>query len=146
MNWQTFGSSGHLERPSGLQIENFVMRGPLDFGWNTHIKTFARPPAVSGAPNCHHFTYKHGYSCVNEDGRIVPESESKPPTARRMQLNHYFTRSKAEFLEKIGRMAADGSQKRMEFFDVTEKHCNSVRDEGILRFVPALKAALENRK
>ena len=146
VNWQTFGSSGHATRPVGLQVENFPMRGPVDFDWNKHVKTIARPTTVLSAPNCHYFRYKPGYYCVNENGGLVPEFFNAPPTARRFQLNHYFNRSRAEFVEKVARRAADGTQKRMEFFDIVERECNSVRDEEILRFVPAIKAALERRE
>lgn len=146
MNWQTFGSSGHLEKPPGLQIENFLMRGPIEFGWNTHIKTIARPGVVGQALNCHCFSYKSGHGCVSEDGKAVTDAWNKPATARRLQLNHYFSRSRAEFMEKLARGAADGTQKRMEFFDIVERECGAVRDDGILRFVPALKAALEKRQ
>lgn len=146
INWQTFNSSGHETKPPGLQIENFQMRGVNDFDWNKHIKTIARPSAVQSAPNCHHFSYKPGYHCVNESGAPVIGYFNEPPTSRRFQLNHYFNRSRAEFLEKVERRAADGTQKRMEFFDIIERDCNAVRDVEILRFVPALKIALERRE
>lgn len=146
INWQTFGSSGHLTRPPGLQTENFTMRGAVNFDWNRHIKTIARPSTVYSAPNCHHFLYKPGYCCVNERGGLVPGFFNIPPTAGRFQLNHYFNRSRAEFEEKVQRRAADGTQKKMEFFDLIEKDCNEVRDEEILRFIPALKKALEKRE
>ena len=143
VNWQTFSSSGHQTRPPGLQIENFLMRGPVSFHWNAHIKTIARPTAIESAPNCHFFTYGNGMCCVNEDRWMVPGPFNTPPTARRLQLNHYFNRSRAEFLDKVGRGAADGTQKKLDFFDLVERECSAVRDEEILRFVPALKKRME---
>ncbi len=146
INWQTFSSSGHLTRPPGLQVENFQMRGAVDFDWNKHVKTIARPSTVLGFHNCHCAKYRDGFYCVNEDGRVVADAFCDPPTARRLQLNHYFNRSRAEFEEKIRRRAADGTQKRMEFYDIVERDCYAVRDGEILRFVPALKEALGKRE
>ena len=145
LNWQMFGPSGLKERPPGLQIEHFTMKGPVQFEWNTHIKTVAKPPLMTGYPNCHFASYRPGTLCVNEKGMPFSGAFSRPVHVDRVQLNHYTTRSLGEFQDKIKRMCADGTGKDMTFFHKVEKECSSIRDESILRFVPRLREAMLKR-
>lgn len=145
INWQTFGPAGHQVRQKGLQIENFVMKGPADFDWNQHVKTIARPECVYMFPNCHYAAYSAGWMCVNERGAGVPGPFSRPISVDAIQVNHYFTRSREEYLEKMARGAGDGTSKKMLFYDLIEKECSSVRDEAILKYSDRLRKALAER-
>ena len=144
-NWQTFGPSGHQVRPKGLQLENFLMRGPVDFDWNQHVKTIARPECVHWFPCCHYGWYVAGAYAVNERGVGVREAFSVPISVEGIQINHYFTRSREEYLQKMVRGAGDGSTKKMNFYELIEKECSSVRDESLLKYADQVRAALEAR-
>jgi len=146
INWQTFGPSGHKTKPEGLQIENFLMKGPIDFDWNQHVKTIARPVCVYMFLNCHYANYHPGYMSVNERGAAVPGPFSLPVSVDAIQVNHYFTRSYEEFCKKSARGAADGTSKRMEFYDIIEKGCSSVKDDYLLKYADRVKAALRERE
>jgi glycosyl transferase family 92 len=66
INWQTFGSSSHVKKPAGLQIENFTSRTPVQWEWNRHIKSIVRPERTKRVYNPHFCGYKDGWSSVNE--------------------------------------------------------------------------------
>jgi len=146
INWQTFGPSGHKTRPEGLQIENYLMKGPVDFDWNQHIKTVARPECIGFFPNCHYASYEPGWMCVNERGAPVPGPFSIPVSVDAIQVNHYFTRSHDEFYRKIARGAGDGTTKKMEFYDIIERDCSSVKDDYLLKFTDRVRNALRERE
>lgn len=144
VNWLTFGPSGYEKRPAGLQIENFLLRGPGSFGWNRHIKTIAQPAKVATMTCSHCCTYSSGY-CASLRGTRIDGPYNPERGYDQAQLNHYFTRSRQEFEEKMRRGSPDGKPKTMEYFKRVERACGSVRDEKILRFAPALRAALARR-
>lgn len=52
INWQCFGSSGHLTNP-GSTLKNFLRRAKNDFHTNNHIKTIVRPERVICARDPH---------------------------------------------------------------------------------------------
>lgn len=143
VNWQTFGSSGHLRRPEGLQIAAFTRRAPLSWGWNKHIKTIARPERAVRAMNPHYFSYAAPWFCMNERREKVPASFNEPVSVGVLQVNHYFTRSREEYDEKVRRGAADGTFKSMEFWNVVEAAATE-SDNRILRFLPAVKSILKD--
>ena len=145
VNWQMFGPSGHQRRPSGLQIEAFTMKAPMHFAWNEHVKTFAKPSVITDFPNCHFCSYAPGSHPVNENGVYVVGAFARPVSVRRLQINHYVTRSRAEFDEKVARAAADGTRKDLNFYGIVERECGSIKDDGILRFVPSVQEALTRR-
>ncbi len=147
VNWRVFGTSGHASRPEGLQVENFLLRTPDQFFPNSHIKTIAQPRFVESVSHAHFCSYAPGRSCVNLDRSPVhgPFDPSGLSPGRPLQLNHYYTRSRSEFGEKIARGGGDGSRAGMEDFVRVENEC-SVRDEGMLRFAPALRSSLARRQ
>lgn len=143
LNWQTFGASGQERRPAGLQIEAFTRKTPVQWSWNKHVKSIVRPDRAARARGPHHFDYKAPWFCVNEETKKVSSPFSEPVSCSVLQVNHYFTRSRDEFSQKIRRGAGDGTFKTMEFFDLVEREA-SVVDRGILRFSPAVKSILKN--
>jgi len=141
VNWQTLGSSGHGGRPAGLQIENFRFRTPVQWQWNRHIKSVVRPERTRRAFSPHFCAYRDGWSCVNEAGQPVIGPFSEPVSTRQVQLNHYFTRSRAEYQAKLARGSGDATAKTAEFFDVVDGAAVE-RDESIMRFCPEVAAAV----
>lgn len=149
LNWRLFGTSGHETRPSGLQIENFLTRVPDQISYNVNVKTIAQPKfLIEPNQNCagHYWSYTQGQTCVNTEKIPVAShsDNSGSPSDRPAYLNHYYTRSKMEFMEKVARGSSDGNRTNMQIFSEIEG-ASTLRDDGILRFAPALKAALARR-
>jgi hypothetical protein len=149
-SWLTFGSSGHRTRPPGLVTWNYVLRSEAGFQHNTHVKSIVQPQRTLSARNPHAFDYRPGQRCVDERGRLVPDAFMEN-TTRTVQVNHYFTKSRAEFLEKAARGRADGGRflKRQfgrfdnaeEMFEDFDRHCSVVEDRFIQRYTAPLRPA-----
>lgn len=138
VNWQTFGSAGHKERPKGLQVNNFTSRAPEQWDWNKHIKSIIRPLKAIKALSPHHCAYKDGEVCVNEKHESVQGPFSIPVSKEVIQVNHYFTRSRKEYDDKLARGAADGTYKSIEFFDIVDRVATE-KDLTITKFSVNLK-------
>ncbi len=140
VNWLTFGSSGHLKKPEGLQIENFTKRAKTDFANNYHVKSIVRPDQTLKPRNPHYCQYIEG-SAVTENKQPVPDSFSKTVSVKRLRINHYTTRSKEEFDNKTKRGRADTAQARNPgLFKAQDR--NDIEDLTIQRFLPQLRKAL----
>ena len=159
VNWQVFGSSGHIEKPAGLQIESYTKRAKKDFWANHNVKPIVNPRRVLCVNNPHCFHYINGF-CVNENKREtgvkIPDfhgrkkylgkpgcfSFSCPVSVSKLRINHYVTRSKEEGRWKIRERSKAGMA--TDFDGFWEEHDrNEVEDTEILRFVPRLKENLK---
>ncbi len=103
VHWVMYGSSGHVLRPAGLQIENYTTRLAAS---SFHVKSIVQPPHISRVANVHMFNYKPGSYCVNEDHLPVGSAMSYH-AVRRAQINHYWYRSQQDFATKLQRGRAD---------------------------------------
>ena len=149
-SWLTFGSSGHVRRPAGRVTANYVRRSKPSFKHNRHVKSIVQPARALTAKNPHAFEYRPGFRCVDERGRVV-EDAFNDNTTRSLWINHYFTKSREEFLLKAARGRPDGGRflKRQfarfddpeQMFDYYDKHCSAVEDRSIERLASRLPAA-----
>ena len=98
LHWKIFGSNGHVARPSAGVVKSYT--GVIDC--DKHIKTIVRPRHVAAVITPHHFQYTGGQRCVNEDGIPVLGPYSYH-ASRRIQLNHYYYKSKEDFAAKMAR-------------------------------------------
>ncbi|MDR2604060.1 MAG: glycosyltransferase family 2 protein [Desulfovibrio sp.] len=97
INWDTFGSSGHINLPKGLVIKNFTQ----SLGYNENCKCIVRPAKVTMPFTAHHFIYTDGIA-VNAD--YMPAYGAYAPLAvDKVCLNHYQFRSQYNFEQKIHR-------------------------------------------
>jgi hypothetical protein len=106
VHWVEFGSSGHLTRPLGGQMRNYVHRFPLEHPKNMHIKSIVQPGRIKSACDPHKFIYHEPWFCVDENRFPLAESQG-PFTARDIQLNHYYYRSQEDYCQKLDRGRAD---------------------------------------
>ena len=112
VNWVTYGSSGHVKRPLGLQIESYTKRLALSDPANFHIKSIVKPACTLHATSPHSFAYGPGCRAVNPAG--VPVASAFSPTCvEAIRINHYFFRSREDFEEKIRRGRADTNAPEM---------------------------------
>jgi glycosyltransferase involved in cell wall biosynthesis len=151
--WHMFGPSGHDVRPPGLVIENYLERAEFpprgDVVSLLNYKTIADPTKVRLVKTHHVELFDDGEAMWNDRKERFPYADRFDPkhaTADVLQLNHYFTRSRAEMREKIakGRVSKDGRTKNADYLEEQVRRLEryTARDTGILRFVPALKRQL----
>jgi Glycosyltransferase family 92 len=146
-NWAVFGPSGHVTRPRGLVTESYTKR--LQTGENLNIKTIADPLRVDRAAGVHRFTYK-SLGHVDENQYPITWGITKTPYRKRLQVNHYMTKSFEEFERRsrrnrpnpYGANAADPFRRPFNKELLELRDAEAVPDEAILRYLPALKAAM----
>jgi hypothetical protein len=133
--WRFFGHSGHLSRPPGFVIENYIAceDAPIFV-----VKSIVRPKTVITA-HVHNCTTRSGLT-KNDRGDHLRENWAHPTevvSEDLIRINHYYTRSYAEYVAKIQRGQVDGrSAKKLEPF---EKYDYRARDFQILSRVQATK-------
>jgi hypothetical protein len=141
-----YGFGGWDEPPDGLVTESYLMRAADDFEPNTWVKSIVFPRMTkSPADIPHHFLYRHSRSAAGEDGAPVTGADRIPPTADLLRINHYYTRSRAEYARKLAIPSGWGERGQHLRADDPRLPPDDVRDDAILRWVPALKRELQNR-
>jgi glycosyltransferase involved in cell wall biosynthesis len=147
--WLIFGSSGHITRPHGLVTEAFVNRAPDAHGLNGVFKSIVQADkTLKTAGNPHQFHFTTGF-VVNENDQPLTNVQFPVPNAsfEKIRINHYFSKSREEWQEKVKRgraCTADPNLQRDDnTFHVHDR--NEVCDLAIQRFVPQLREALGHR-
>jgi Glycosyltransferase family 92 len=146
VHWYMFGSSGHLKRPEGLVLENYLLRAeqvtPI-------IKSIVNPRRIAASANTHHWLYRNGEIASDENEQPIETSRSTPATAEILRINHYWSKSLEDGENKVARGAVDQwtveNPRSMELWHNFDGGFNKVEDREIQRFVPALKRRLEAR-
>lgn len=145
LTWRLFGSSGHLKRPEGPVIANYTEAFAVQ---ESHqIKCFVDPARTRLAHGPHTFIHSAGGYCVNEDHYpIPPQSACTFSRGRLGRVHHYFVRSQQDFEDKLRRGRPDGGEAHeyIMFYEAAARAC--VKDESMLRFLPALEKALREEK
>lgn len=130
IHWLIFGSSHLMTQPEGLVTENYVYRSKTNFYKNKHVKTIINPRKILGYTNAHLPIPLPGYKIVNENYKIIDSPASDSVTVNKIRINHYFTKSKEEFMKKRNRGLADNVGKRsMQEFQIHDK--NDVFDDAM---------------
>ena len=143
VNGANFGTSGHREKPPGLVIENYLNRLA-----DSHIKLIVDPRRTADCITPHNFTYKEGFA-VDENGYPIVGAQTSYISFSRFRLNHYFTKSEAEFRTKATRNRPDfGTERDPERLGRQLEALTRLgeTDRDILQFVPSLRAALARRR
>jgi len=140
VNWRVFDSNGHIEKPQGLVVENYTRcTNDIKFPPNLHVKCIV-DPARTIACRVHNHLYDIGTQAVNENFSPVLYDHS-PHTENRLRINHYVTKSRAEYTVKVARgRVSTGTQ--ADFLEAAINHPDPVEDRAILRWLPALHEAL----
>ena len=146
VHWRVFGPSGWDTPPPGLVIDAYDHRSPDDMPVNTHIKSIVKCADLRGVTENSHEFRVTGTAC-NTRGEAVPYiAQHSPPCHDHVVINHYFTRSRADWMRKIQRGSAmanlDRLKYQVELFEHLADACR-IKDDAIKRFVPAVRAQLE---
>ncbi len=135
--WVCFGSSGHIEEPGGLIIDNYTKRPALDFRFNHHIKSIVRGhQTIEATLNSHLF--KTPFGTFDERMRSIDRGymTSLEPSYQKLRINHYVCQSYSYFrnFKKTSGMAdaGIGVERQDEWW--TDRDINDVEDFEIFRF------------
>ena len=144
VNEITFGTSGHVSEQPGLAIESFVRRCELDKPRNRIVKSLVQPNRVADlGSDPHYFRYLDGRWAVTENREPLRGSLTKSVSVDLLRINHYMTRSQEEReLKNAGPDVLRGGRRRLPRAGERDKMLNAEEDTTILRFAPALRAAL----
>ncbi|NEN92823.1 MAG: glycosyltransferase family 92 protein, partial [Okeania sp. SIO3H1] len=141
VNWLIFGTSGYEKKPKGLQIENFTKRAKEDFKANLNFKCIVRSEFTIECMTPHHFVYVNDGVAVSENYEKLSAKVSPQHSVKKLRINHYFTRSMEESLNKIKRGRATVNHKR-KIGELKYHDRNEVEDLTIQRYIPKLKKSL----
>ena len=115
--WHMFGFNGHETPPAGGTLENFTRRSVLSTDKRILYYKCIVDPAKVTRVGIHAFeTTDLGSRSMNTVGRLAENAKRRTMsyvTSEAIQLNHYFTRSRAELMRKLERGGAnEWSQER----------------------------------
>jgi hypothetical protein len=139
-----FGTSGHVTPQPGLVIENYVRRAREE---NTKgmIRSIVDPARVESCHGTHAFIYHDGALAVDETKEPIgpPLSHTEKMSHSLLVVNHYWTKSEEECLQKLAKPGSHGKVRREAAHQLAlGGTLNEVLDEEILRYVPALREEL----
>jgi hypothetical protein len=143
--WMCYGSSGHVEDPGGLLLEQFTRHANLDFSVNRHVKSIVRgstdPITITSS---HIFTTLHG--TVDSSLRPIDKAymDELDPCYEALRINHYVTQCHDFFrLAKQTMGAADAGPDWIRPDSWFEAHDRNECDDGVrYRFLLAVKLKL----
>jgi hypothetical protein len=146
VSWVMFGTSGHLTKPPGLVIENYLQRKAYpEEDAIEHIKSVIHPPRAESCPSGHCFWYRDGAHAVDEKHLLHDEKPwgmFQPVTFEKFRVNHYCRRSWEEYQRKLSRPRADTGTFREDderTRERRERKLNAVYDDTITMYLPALR-------
>lgn len=142
INWRMFGSSGFESKPvCGGVLDNFLYRAVEDGRGNACIKTVVNPRKVFRFKHVHYPTYIYGVHSIDEDGAIVEGWKHTKKNIKTVRINHYFTKSKEEWIERRKQGKADYKDPlNVRSLDEFYLHDNNdIYDDGMLFYVEKMK-------
>jgi hypothetical protein len=152
VNWACFGSSGLYHAPK-LQTAGYRMRLPDGAEENRSYKSIVDPERAVEPFNPHRVILRDDAELVDEFRAPVNHpwrNENDPFFGERLRINHYRTRSAAEFEAKLARWRGEGHPE-LQGDDAIDRYWDAmhrddcVADETIMRFVPELERRLSGR-
>ncbi|MDO4466651.1 MAG: glycosyltransferase family 2 protein [Bacillota bacterium] len=139
INWKMFGSSGLEEKPEGGVLKNFLYCANKKDVGNECIKSIVNPRKVFAYQHPHFPTYYYGYKSYDENKQVVSSWKNyiEPEVLR---INHYFTKSKAEWIKRRGMPRVDSKVAKYRTLDEFYAHDNNDQyDDKILVYLPKME-------
>lgn len=143
INWMIYGSSNKEKKENDLVLNRFKYHAQDNFEKNKHIKTIVNPRRVLGFQNPHYACYHEGYKAYDINGKIISEALNNDfSSLKTIRINHYFTKSKEEFLIMRNRGYADQNGLRdLKQFEEHDK--NDIYDDSMNYYVEKIKENYE---
>lgn len=143
--WSCFGSSGFIEEPEGLIIENYKYRAIDGYENNRHIKSVVRGKQGNLIFSKDPHLFQTPLGTIDENLRPITAGWTDyEPTYSKVRINHYVTQSRSFFLSfKTKFKTPDGSQVRDQaYWD--EHNRNDVLDSSMVRFIDPVKELMSS--
>ena len=145
-NWLVFHSGGNEKRMSGRVFDNYLCRKVEPFSL---VKTFINPKYFVNMLNPHAIVSTR--PCVGASGEIMREGIeyryyyencfASKPTTDNVWINHYFTKSREDWVNKMGRGYKDGHEPR-NWDDWDWAHESSIEDNRCSMLYKKIKGIL----
>jgi hypothetical protein len=146
INWVVYGSGGQKNKKNGLVVERFKDHSSTDFDRNRHIKTILNPRYTLRI-NIHDALYIHNMFSVNiHKKRVKTFFLERDGIYDKIRINHYFTKSYEEFLQKRQRGMADRNMETRPLKDFYDHDRNEEKNDSIMdKYIPVLYENLRQR-
>lgn len=143
VNWVMYGSSNFENKPEGMCFESFIMRAKAGKKGTDVIKTIVRPECVKSYDHPHVPVYYPGFYSVNTEGKRLDFWSNPVEDYYSLRLNHYFTKSKEQWIIRRSMKRADTGTTRTlnEFY---EHDNNDVVDTSALVHLDEVHAILND--
>ncbi len=144
INWRLFGSSFRETKPKGGVLINFVYRAADTFEYNEHIKSFVNPRRCWYMRNAHYGLHFAMGKTVNWQGKEIHEERILSNDKSPFYINHYFTKSKEEWVRRrsLGKADINGKRSMEEFY---LNGLNDIYDNSIINLQLKLKNKTNNK-
>ncbi|MFQ8632094.1 MAG: glycosyltransferase family 92 protein [Intestinibacter bartlettii] len=137
INWALYGSSGLEKRVDKPITQVFLNRGQ-DFAWqNFHVKTICNPRLVKNYISPHFPIYRLGAWNIDSKGKRQYVWYNHDVDFSIIRCNHYFGKSREEFIQKRSRGMAD-RQSKYDLTKFDEYDLNDIHDDIMLRYADKL--------
>jgi hypothetical protein len=150
INWVMFGDGHHKTRPDGGVIASYLYRQAAQ---HPCIKSVVKGRKLVGFDNPHLATLREGSLYVDPHANRIGSAYNDNRTIDVIQLNHYFTKSEAEWKRKLHRKRADTGISRAEHAEdhdwvlTANESYNEIRETSIVdRYGERLAEALRARE
>lgn len=147
INWVSYGSSGHKEKSDDLVIERFKDRAAPENPVGQSVKTIANPRKTAQL-EVHVSPFFFMARAVDPNGkRNYLPWQNRVPLIDKVRINHYFTKSYAEFLEKRERGIACLTSGLRLLDDFEKRDFNDVKNDPIMdQYIALVKRRMLERK
>ena len=103
-NWLNFGTAGKFgPAADGDVFANYTKHYRKDDELHKHVKTISRVRDVADIVNPHFCVYHGSVKAVDMEGRVVQGAFTDSPVHTGGWINHYYTRSRCDYLRKAAR-------------------------------------------
>ncbi len=148
IGWEMFGDNFHETRPAELITEAYTKRQD-DQHFECFTKCIVNPNLIiPRVHDPHWFNSISNFQIIREDGMPVKwgdhhHRKSWEFPKKRIRLNHYFTKSREDFMRKLARRGPDGNERQLNDFEISRRFNNRQDDTLILKHAKKLKALIE---
>ena len=114
INWCVFDSNNHEMCPtSGFVLSNYTRCHAIDDNLaNRHLKCIVKPQSVRICANPHYMILKNSKIAVDENFNTLIAPFSPHVTFKKIRINHYYSKSKEEYISKLSRGRVSVAGKR----------------------------------
>ena len=134
---------------NSLVIETFTRMSTKNLNrGNVSVKTIVNPKEVLHVFHPHNQIYKNKQLSVDENFKKMNAKKfwcTNGAKLKKIRLNHYYTKSVEEYMQKVQKEYADQTTKR-PFFEERLHLKNNKQDYTALKYLPKLKEKLSSQK